>query len=261
MTRLVFIEGVSGVGKSTMVRRLARELAAAGYSVENYVEFDYRNPIDFYCVAYLSAEEHARLCREYSAAAATIRQYTVDAGAAKLVRYYNEDTPLFDEPLLSELARREFCYKPRNPVTLEEYSRVYRYIWRDFAERLDGAWDFMLFDGSLLHHPINDMMRNYQAEQAQMTGHVLGLLQALGDVPRSIFYMQTDDLAGQLAAARRERGQLPPTEEQRAFWQQRHENDCAALNCMAEEYHVFDVSRRGWDAAARRMLEMLLAQI
>ena len=33
MTELIFIEGVSGIGKSTMVRMLTEELRAEGYRV------------------------------------------------------------------------------------------------------------------------------------------------------------------------------------------------------------------------------------
>lgn len=41
MLELVFVEGVSGVGKSTMVHMLSDELKAQGYTVKEYVEFDY----------------------------------------------------------------------------------------------------------------------------------------------------------------------------------------------------------------------------
>ena len=112
MTELVFIEGVSGVGKSTMVRGLTEDLTALGYRAKSYVEFDYTNPIDFYGTAYLTEDEHRALCRECPSA----RKHTIPAGDARLVRYYNEDTPLFEEPLLSWLAQREFCYQPPPPV-------------------------------------------------------------------------------------------------------------------------------------------------
>jgi deoxyadenosine/deoxycytidine kinase len=51
VTELVFIEGVLGVGKSTMVHMLTDELKSLGYAVKEYLEFDYTNPVDFYCTA------------------------------------------------------------------------------------------------------------------------------------------------------------------------------------------------------------------
>ena len=176
MAQLVFIEGVSGVGKSTMTRALTQELLERGYRVRCYVEFDYTNPVDFYCTAYMTAEEHDALCREYPECAEEIHRNTVDAGNARLVRYYDEDTPLFPAPLMDELGRLEFCYCPENPVSLEAYSLAYRHVWRDYAAALDDSCDYILFDGSLLHHPLNDMMRNYDATAGEMAAHVRALL-------------------------------------------------------------------------------------
>ena len=51
MTELIFIEGVSGVGKSTMVSKIAKDLEEQGYKIKAYLEFDFANPIDFYSTA------------------------------------------------------------------------------------------------------------------------------------------------------------------------------------------------------------------
>ncbi|MBR4000090.1 MAG: hypothetical protein IKI93_17300, partial [Clostridia bacterium] len=191
MTELIFIEGVSGIGKSTMVRALAEELRAAGHRVQAYVEFDFTNPIDFYCTAYLTADEYNALCRAYPDDADTIRKYTIPAGDVCLVRYYNEDTPLFEKPLRDELVRHEFCYHPSHLVSLEDYTAAYRHVWENFAGGIDDSLDYLLFDGSLLHHPINDMMRNYHVTGEQAVPHVTTLLRALGSRKRRIFYLET----------------------------------------------------------------------
>ena len=258
MAKLVFVEGVSGVGKSTMVRMLAEELRAQGRRTEAYAEFDFRNPIDFYCTAYLPKEEFERLCDKYGAE--TLAKHTIFAGDARLVRYYDEDTPLFDEPLLSELAEREFCYEPRFPVSLEAYSEAYRHVWQDFSRRLDDEWEFILFDGSLLHHPLNDMMRNYGADADQMFSHVKGLLDALEGTQRQIFYMETKDLSGQLTRAWAKRGQGAPDRREIAFWQKRYENDQAMLAQIGEEYCTLDVSDGGWETARERILAELMEE-
>ena len=255
MPKLVFIEGVSGVGKTTMVRMLAQELRAAGMRVEAYAEFDFRNPIDFYCTAYLRQEEYEQLCGRFGAD--KLVKYAVRAGDVFLVRYYNEDTSLFEEPLLHELAAREFCYHPKQLVSLAEYTAAYRNVWSDFAGRMDDSHDIILFDGSLLHHPINDMMRNYGASAEQAAGHVGALLDTLGNTDWCVFYLKTEDIRSQLTAARAERGQAAPTDEQAAFWVRRYENDMAVLARLGVSHEVLDVSHGGWDAARRRILEKL----
>lgn len=74
---------------------------------------------------------------------------------------------MFADPPLSELVRSEFCYKPAHPVPLCEYTAILTEVWRGFSESLDGTYDFILFDGFLLHHPLNDMIRNYHAAEEQ----------------------------------------------------------------------------------------------
>lgn len=257
MTQILFIEGVSGVGKSTLVSRLTERLRTQGYSVKSWVEFDFTNPIDYYCTAYYLSDEYENLCSRYPASVETLRQYTVSADDVRLVRYYNEDTPLFDQPLLSELWNREFCYEPKNPVPLSEYTRVYQAIWRQYFSVLGQETDFLIFDGSLLHHPINDMMRNYHADKEQILCHIRQLLSVLGSLERKIYYLRTDDIAVQLAKAHADRGQNPPSAEYVDFWRQRYENDQFVLQSIDEDFQIFDVSRIGWN----EVLEMILSDL
>ena len=247
MTELIFMEGVSGVGKSTMTRMLAEELAAEGYAVRAYAEFDFTNPIDFYCTAYLTAEEYAALCREYPGDADNIRRYTVHAGDAELVRYFDEDTPLFPEPMLTVLRGYEFCYHPKRLVFPSAYTDAYGHVWRNFAAGLDGTYDYLLFDGSLLHHPINDMMRNYSCTGEMALGHVSVLLEALGEQKRRIFYLEPENIGTQLARAHRDRGQAEPDGQQIAFWERRNVNDRYVLERIREDWTAYNVTKQGWD--------------
>ena len=257
MPELVFVEGVSGVGKSTMVKLLTQDLRAQGYAVRGYVEFDYTNPIDFYCTAYFPIEQYEKLCEDHPSSADSIRTNTVYAGEARLVRYYDEDTPLFEEPLLSKLTRREFCYKPEYLIPLEQYTSAYREVYRRWASELDETYDFILFDGSLLHHPINDMMRNYGIDGEGAISHIRALLDSLGSIKRHIFYLKTDNLRNQLARAHLDRGQGTPTEEQYAFWEKRYQNDSIVLQNIQEEYEICDISAGNWESVRKQILHRL----
>ena len=95
MTKIIFIEGVSGVGKTTLVKSLHKLLRTGGHVVKSYIEFDFTNPIDFYCTAYFLNDQYQNLCQNYPEEIAQIKKYSVPAGSATLVRYFDEDTPLF----------------------------------------------------------------------------------------------------------------------------------------------------------------------
>ena len=259
MPKNLFIEGVSGVGKSTLVCRLTERLRTQGYSVQSWVEFDFTNPIDFYCTAVVSSDEYQDLCSRYPESVETLRRYTVAADNVRLVRYYNEDTPLFGQPLLSELWDRELCYEPKNPVPLSEYTRIYKAVWRQCFSTLNQETDFLIFDGSLLHHPINDMMRNYHADTGQILCHIQQLLGALGSLERTIYYLRTEDIAAQLTKAHADREQNPPSAEYVDFWRQRYENDQFVLHSIEEEYRIIDVSNNGWNNALEMILDDLIS--
>jgi hypothetical protein len=258
LTELVFIEGVSGVGKSTMVHMLTDKLKSLGYTVKEYIEFDYTNPIDFYCTAYLSLEEYEELCVKYKLFVDILHFNTIIAGNVRLVRYYDEDTPLFDEPLLSELAQKEFCYNPIGLVTLNEYTSVYIDVWANFASSLVETYDFIIFDGSLLHHPINDMMRNYNITGKQAISHVTALLNSLRVRKRHVFYLTTNSISEQLIKAHLDRGQETPTQGQINFWEKRYKNDMIVLNNIHEDCQIYDVSDNGWNLAREQILNKLI---
>lgn len=257
MTELVFIEGVSGVGKSTMVHMLSEELKARGYNVKSYVEFDYTNPIDFYCTAYLSMDEYEMLLKKYVSFTDVIKTNTISAGEIMLVRYYDEDTPLFEEPLLSELVQKEFCYEPSHPVTLDEYTCAYKNVWKNYASDIDETYDFIIFDGSLLHHPINDMMRNYHIGGEQVISHITELLNSLGERKKWIFYLRTEDIEKQLKRAYVTRNQGIPTKQQIEFWKNRYKNDMIVLSSIRENYQICDISDDNWDSVRTQIVESL----
>ena len=176
MKNLIFIEGVSGVGKSTTTQKLCDKLRGMGFSVDRYREFDFPNPIDFYSTAYFKQDEYDAILAEHIGSAEDIKSNTVIADDVRLVRYYNQKTPLFSEPLLGKLRDREFCWNPVSLIPLSEYTRVYKSVWGIFAQNTSNQLDYLIFDGSLIHHPINDMTRNYKATSEQITCHLNTLI-------------------------------------------------------------------------------------
>ncbi len=246
MTNIIFIEGVSGVGKTTLVKALQDRLQSYGYTVRSYIEFDFTNPIDFYCTAYIPNERYQKLCHKHPEEIAQIKKYSVSAGAATLVRYFDEDTPLFSEKLLGELRELEFCYNPPRPVPLADYSKAYQAVWENFGKSVDNSVDYYIFDGSLLHHPLNDMIRNYAASKEQTAAHVKMLLNCLKNIHTSVFYLFTEDLAGQLRLAHQSRRQTPPDATAVSFWEKRREYDDYVLNHSVSAYQMMNVTQYGY---------------
>lgn len=258
MTKLIFLEGVSGAGKSTLARSLEERLLALGFSAHAWVEFDHTNPIDFYCTAALTGEQYGDLLSRYPDESEAFIKNSIPAGEFTLVRYYHGDDRVFSEPLSEELYPFELCYHPQRPLPLEVYTEIYRAVWQSFAESLYKKYDYLIFDGSLIHHPVNDMIRNYGADKEYALSHVVTLLAALGDTPRAVFYVKTDDLAFQLALAHSDRGQPPPSEYELTFWKTRQDYDRYILAGLSEKIEYFSPSD-GWEKMHDRALSSALA--
>lgn len=246
--RIIFVEGVSGVGKSALSKKLCDKLCEMGYAAKAYIEFDFDNPIDFYCTAYFKQDEYEKLLIEYSAFSKDIRKYTIFADDVKLIRYYERETPLFTEPLLGELCRNEFCWKPKNLVPINEYTRVYKAVWEQFAEKTNNNFDYLIFDGSLFHHPINDMMRNYQVSNDQAAYHVNTLIEAIRNLNPLVCYLMSENVSEQLKKARVSRNQLAATTEQIKFWEERKNMDFAVMQQITIPCDVYDISGEDWDS-------------
>ena len=255
---LIFVEGVSGVGKSTLTKKLCDRLREMGFSSECYLEFDSSNPIDFYCTAYFKQDEYAALLREYPEFVGKIESKTFSAKDVRLIRYYDGKTALFPEPLLGLLRRHEFCYNPVSLIPLSEYTRLYQLIWEKFAQDPGALPDYLFFDGSLFHHPINDMMRNYHVSSEQAFGHIGTLIETVGAFRSQVVYLSSDDIAGRLQKARTSRMETPPTEKQIQFWGERKQMDMAVIQRLPIPCTVCDVSQENWDSQIDAVVLLVL---
>jgi hypothetical protein len=198
----------------------------------------------------------------YTEIAETIIKHTIIAHDVRLVRYYDGKIPLFHEPLLSELKDREFCFKPTKLIPFAEYCRVMKTVWRNFVQNVDGLPDYIIFDGSLLHHPINDMLRNYNAPLVDLSAHIEKLLDAAQSLNPMVFYYNPESVRDSLVNARTSRCEREATEEDIAFWENRNRVELAVLEelSLAKLWiapNILNISLGGWDEAFSMMLNVI----
>ena len=196
MNNIVFIEGVSGVGKTTTTTLLRDKLQGMGYDAECCLEGAGDNPLDPF-------------------------------GGT---------------------------YPPKIP--LEEFSDTYLKCWRDFAESQFKKDSMLILDGTLLHHQINDLIREYGASDEIITSYLSNLLQLIQRFSPTIFYLSSGNVGQRLAQARKSRGASIPTEEKIAFWENRKRVALYVLDRLPIESRILNVDG-GWDAILETMTEHL----
>jgi len=181
MTNIFFVEGVSGVGKTTAVETLCRELGKSGIPAQCFIEGDPSNPVDLFGCAYLTPGEFAGILGQYPHDAGKLLGHSTRTDSYALVRYRDMSADYFHPPLLDFLREREGFYKPKNPMPLDAYTRVFVDCWKRY---LASSEIFAIFDGPFLYHRINDLTRNYGADDDQIVAHLIALLTAM--LPHSL---------------------------------------------------------------------------
>ena len=255
MTRAVFVEGVSGIGKSTTVRKLRDALRSRGHRAECYAEGDPNHPLDLCWVAYLDAPDYEKMLEEYPSSSDALHENVVYRGDYVLLRYQTGQTPLFSGELDGALRAREFCYNPGHDVVpLKRFTEVFVRMWEQFAQGQGGNCDYAIFDASLVTHMTNDLVRNYGASDDELVGHLEDLLRAIRGLNPVIFYLSSADVRERLIRARKSRGQSRPDDAKIAYWEGRKRKDLSILPRLSAKYRIIRIENDDWDSVLPAIL-------
>lgn len=257
MKNIIFIEGVSGVGKSTTVKVLSEVLRNLGYSVKHHMEGDAASPLDLCWTAYLTPLEYKKLLNSYPEFANELSQNILFQGDYILLRYQVGRSKLYSQELHDELHKLEFCYNPTNVAPLSKFTEVFLDLWKRFVDSEDGKWDYAIFDASLVSHMTSDMVRNYNASVTEMVAHLEALLQVISSLNPIIFYLSSNNVRDRLIKARQSRRQTPLTDEQIKFWEKRKEIDLPVLSKLSIQSQMMDISNDNWDAVISEIVSQV----
>ncbi len=259
MKNIIFIEGVSGVGKTTAVYVLNEQLSRLGYKVGYHIEGDAYSPLDLCWTAYLTKSEYENLLEHYSEYADEMSRNIVYQGEYYLVRYKIGLTGLYSDELNNELHKHEFCYNPTNVAPLSKFTEVFTNLWQCFADSDLTGYDYMIFDASLVSHMTSDLLRNYNASESEMLIHLQSLLKIIYPLNPIVFYLSSDNVRERLINARISRNQSVLTDEKIAFWEKRKQMDLSILPKLDVETHMMDISNDSWNTAINEIVKTVIS--
>ena len=259
MKNIIFIEGVSGVGKSTTVNKLGDALRNLGYTVKCHNEGDPDNPLHLCWAAYLEIREYEHLLLKYPLFVKELSENIIYRGEYILLRYQVRKTPLYVKEHIDELHKREFCISDNAVVPLSKFTEVFANLWRRYADSDDTDIDYAVFDASLVSHMTNDLLRNYNASENELIEHLDILLRIINHLNPAVFYLSSENVRERLEKARHTRGQPPLDEEKVKFWEKRKQMDLSVLPKLSVKSKIIDIINDNWDSVVSDIISQIHA--
>ena len=184
-----FIEGLQGSGKSTLVNRLSEK----NPNLRPVREGDY-SPVELSWCAYMDRAQYGAALERYPDLRPAIEAKSFFEDDRVVVCYTKVKTD--NRAFYADLERYEI-YNGR--VSKDEFRRVIL----DRYEKWHG--DNAIFECSLFQNIVEDMLLFQCASDEEIVEFYREIGRVLADGDFRILYLQSDDIAGNIAAIRRER--------------------------------------------------------
>lgn len=249
MKNIIFIEGVSGVGKTTAAETLYKKIINQGYSASFHVEGEANNPLGLCWTAYLTNAEFEHILSAYPDYAEELHSNIIYQEEYVLLRYQTGKIKLYSIELYNELQKHEFCYNPTNIVPISKFTEIFSNRWKQFLISEEIKQDYIIFDASLISNMTSDLIRNYTASAEEIIQHINKLIQIILPLNPIIFYLSSNDVRERLIKARYSRGQIPLINEQIIFWEERKQMDLNVIPKLSIEPIIIDITDSKWDSA------------
>ena len=185
----LFVEGLQGSGKSTMVQRLSE--AYKDYSP--VMEGEY-SPVELAWCAYVDAETYHGILQKYPAVRSQIVEKTFAEGDKRIICYtkIKTDAPGFYRDLEQyEIYNGRRSFPEFSSIVLNRYKR-----WRD---------DKKIYECALLQNTVEDMILYRQASDDEILRFYEQVCAALRDKEYRIIYLETEDIPASIETVKRER--------------------------------------------------------
>lgn len=185
----LFVEGLQGSGKSTLVQKISEKLPE--YTAVR--EGDY-SPVELVWCAYVTKEKYREILDKYSSIRADIEAKSHEEGNRMIVCYTQimTDIPGFHKDL-----EQYEIYNGR--VSFADYKEMVLRRYR--------AWsgDKGIYECSLFQNSVEDMILFRCASDDEIVDFYREVRGALSDKEYHIVYLQAEDVAGNINIIRKER--------------------------------------------------------
>lgn len=185
----IFIEGLQGAGKSTLVQKLSAELT--DYKVIYEGEY---SPVELAWCAYVTEEQYNKVLMKYPSLREEIKQKTVKEGEYRIICYTKilTDVPNFHKDLETyEIYNGNLDVESFENVILSRFEK-----WS--GER-------QIFECSIFQNIIENQMLYLMMPDDEILDFYRKLQKVLENKPFQILYLDVDDISEAIKIIRKER--------------------------------------------------------
>ncbi|REE66664.1 hypothetical protein A8990_14932 [Paenibacillus taihuensis] len=258
--KLILVEGLCGTGKSTLAERLNGYLQKQGEASRFYDEGAAGHPVSLNWHSYFREGEYVELLERHPSAADEIRSRVIRDGSDYLIPYREVEAFVEREGLSAELKSRELCWTNSPVATLSEFSHLIQRQWGRFAERADTTGEVYVLEAVFLQHQIHDLIKHYQADDAQIEQHIHGIASSIAALNPILIYLSQPSVREQQTWISTVRSKSHFAAEQSIrFMENRKRIELRLLEMLPFRAYTIENEGRDWDEAFRRMVEAVIA--
>lgn len=190
--RLILVEGIPGVGKTTTARSIKKHLDEKNIKSKLFLEGNLEHPADYESVAYLDEKEFNDLINKYEINKETIDDYInikndgyfISYGMMRSNKIYIENKGFYKKLMANDV------YALPN----EKYVQVIRNKWEDFVSASKKSDYVYIFECCFLQNPLTTMMAHHNMSNAFIKEHIRNISEILKPLDPLIIYLDTKDV-------------------------------------------------------------------
>ena len=186
--RIIFFEGIPGIGKTTFANKCENRLSLRGKKVVHYPDDGSKNPLNFKGLKALTKKEYRRLSKEYSKDE-IIKNDIKNANFGRYGKYIFLDSSKLNENLKEKVKDFNF-YGGR--LKSKDFLDSLKALYEEFVQNNKKSDEIFIFEGTLFRDVVDELYRFSYYDNTRLATEVSLLANILTPLSPTLFVLQTN---------------------------------------------------------------------
>lgn len=204
-SKIIFIEGNPGSGKTTFAKRLETWFIEQGKSVKMFQEGDL-HPIDLAWCAIINQDLYEKTLIEYPMLREDILKLSKKLDDNYVVAYTKVNHKVAPKSFYETMAK----YEIYQSETLEPFQTIHQKLWRKFPLTMEEDTIY-IFECVMIQNHINELILKYHLSEDEIVLYFQSLIEPLIPLKPLLFFIEQKDVKGAIKHVANERKTDDPT--------------------------------------------------